>query len=619
MNIPSLTPNVGSMERVYGSHVNDLNDFYLYSSWSHHKLPQLDQQLAEAYSQSSSSSTTASEEFNIGDYCVYQSENEVWYRGLIRERDSNGNAIVFKIDYGDVQRIPIRLLRPLQKWAFEVPRLAIHCSLADLVKPINGWSSEVINQFGSQLTKSFLYGKFISYNQPTDILSVEIKGKESNISVNKVFEPYQKEQLTFQMSDKLVYKHIPMEKLCAGVSYKIHLLYYINPSHFYVYLREKTRSHNQLQNKLQEVGKNLSRISSSVKYQAVAVEDNNAMWLRGIILDFSYDLQKFRIYFIDIGQIEFIPKNKLRQLPDEFLNEPALAVPCRLYSIGPINGNEQPIWKPDDKVHDEFQRLMVNYITCQVVRLHQDQVYYDVEIIVPDIDDLGTFLVSNNLASRPTSISQHSTITSSEPSQLAASGTTLSGRQTQTTTGSTSTVPIVPPNDGYYWISQIYSATEFYAFPYSHRDTFDGVCKDLKAYYDSFVNDQSLNVTVILDGNLCAIQQSDKYYRVIIRRRESQSKVLVKLIDRGDEIIVHTSELLQIDNKFSTIPAFVQPFRLHHCDESQNSANVIRQLKKLLFNQSVYITRQGSMINGSYPVEVILSNQQSLNKMILQQ
>lgn len=69
---------------------------------------------------------------------------------------------------------------------FEVPRLAIHCSLADLVKPINGWSSEVISQFGSQLTKSFLYGKFINYNK-SDILSVEIKGKKSKISFNKVF------------------------------------------------------------------------------------------------------------------------------------------------------------------------------------------------------------------------------------------------------------------------------------------------------------------------------------------------------------------------------------------------------------------------------------------------
>lgn len=50
---------------------------------------------------------------NIGDYCVCPSESEDWYRGLIRQIDSDGNAVVFKIDYGDVQCIPIQFLRPL--------------------------------------------------------------------------------------------------------------------------------------------------------------------------------------------------------------------------------------------------------------------------------------------------------------------------------------------------------------------------------------------------------------------------------------------------------------------------------------------------------------------------
>ncbi|CAF4893911.1 unnamed protein product [Rotaria sp. Silwood1] len=165
----------------------------------------------------------------FGDYCAYQSENEVCYRGLIRERDSDGNAIVFKIDYGDVQRILVLLLRPLEEWMFEVQHLAIHCSLADLVKPINGWSSEVIGQFSSRLNKPFLYGKFINYNKSTDM------------------------------------SNIPMAKLYPGTAYEIHLLYYISPSHFY------------LQNNWQEAGKNLPSISSPVKYQAIAVQDNNAI------------------------------------------------------------------------------------------------------------------------------------------------------------------------------------------------------------------------------------------------------------------------------------------------------------------------------------------------------
>ncbi|CAF3647712.1 unnamed protein product [Rotaria sp. Silwood1] len=156
----------------------------------------------------------------FGDYCAYQSENEVCYRGLIRERDSDGNAIVFKIDYGDVQRILVLLLRPLEEWMFEVQHLAIHCSLADLVKPINGWSSEVIGQFSSRLNKPFLYGKFINYNKSTD------------------------------MSIQVIFMFI---------------------------FDKKTQPHKQLQNNLQEAGKNLPSISSPVKCQAIAVQDNNAI------------------------------------------------------------------------------------------------------------------------------------------------------------------------------------------------------------------------------------------------------------------------------------------------------------------------------------------------------
>ncbi len=54
----------------------------------------------------------------------------------------------------------------------------------------------------------------------------------------------------------------------------------------------------------------------------------------------------------------------------------------------------------------------------------------------------------------------------------------------------------------------------------------------------------------------------------LFRHRESESRVLVKLIDRGDEILVDTSELLQLEKKYSTIPAFAQPFRLYNYDET---------------------------------------------------
>ncbi len=59
------------------------------------------------------------EKLNVADYCACSSGDQDWYRGLIRELDSNGNAIVFKIDYGDVQCISVQFLRPLEVKSFE--------------------------------------------------------------------------------------------------------------------------------------------------------------------------------------------------------------------------------------------------------------------------------------------------------------------------------------------------------------------------------------------------------------------------------------------------------------------------------------------------------------------
>jgi hypothetical protein len=94
------------------------------------------------------------------------------------------------------------------------------------------------------------------------------------------------------------------------------------------------------------------------------------------------DPSKIFVYFIDIGQREYISVNNIRPLPEEFQCKPAFAIPCCLNNVYPLNGNKQLIWESNDQVHDEFNRLMVNNVTCQVYP-KQDQLYYDVDIDIP--------------------------------------------------------------------------------------------------------------------------------------------------------------------------------------------------------------------------------------------
>lgn len=70
----------------------------------------------------------------------------------------------------------------------------------------------------------------------------------------------------------------------------------------------------------------------------------------------------------------------------------------------------------------------------------------------------------------------------------------------------------------------------------------------------------------------------------IIRRRDGDTRVSVKLIDRGDDIIVDKSELLMIDPKSASISPFAVPFRLRGYDES------VRIQTKFCLYIKIYIT-----------------------------
>ncbi|CAF1680755.1 unnamed protein product, partial [Didymodactylos carnosus] len=58
-------------------------------------------------------------------------------------------------------------------------------------------------------------------------------------------EQYQIHQTSLQNNDMPVHKFIPIEKLDLIQSNQVRILYYQNPSRFYVYLRQKINTHAQ--------------------------------------------------------------------------------------------------------------------------------------------------------------------------------------------------------------------------------------------------------------------------------------------------------------------------------------------------------------------------------------
>lgn len=57
----------------------------------------------------------------------------------------------------------------------------------NLIKPTDGWSEDVIKEFCSRVTTTFLYAKFINYNEIRDIFEVEITEKSLKTPLHKDF------------------------------------------------------------------------------------------------------------------------------------------------------------------------------------------------------------------------------------------------------------------------------------------------------------------------------------------------------------------------------------------------------------------------------------------------
>ncbi|CAM2713618.1 unnamed protein product [Rotaria socialis] len=475
-------------------------------------------------------------------------------------------------------------------------------------------------------------------------------------------ERNQTHQLSLQDSDMPLHKFIPLEKLDIVQLNQVRILYYQTPRRFYVYLPNKIDTHAQFQIELQRSMQNYKLTTASTQYvhhQPVAAQDNHAIWHRATILDLNANGIDVCVYFVDVGQQENIPITNIRPLSQEFIRQPAFAIPCRLYKICPLNGDERSSWKLNDPVHHAFNQLMANNANCKVCD-RKEQICYDVEIDIPIVGDLGTYLCERNFVSRiAMRPSQSNTYNTNQPQQAAIppgfSALLSSTRQpTQVFTGqnefynnsnntvqqqlnrlppkpivqqvsvasasndSSSDIKTLPPQDGYYTITHVYNAIEFYGHSQVRERELDAFYKHLESIYNNNnANDQSLSVDFLMEGIPCVIQQGEKYYRVIIKHRESDSRVLVKLVDRGDEVIVDTSELLQLENKYFKIPAFAQPFRLYNYDESHSTAQITRKLKRLILNQRVQITQHLPTINGFYPVEVKLSTDNQLVNQIL--
>uniref|UniRef100_A0A8B9II41 Tudor domain containing 1 n=1 Tax=Anser cygnoides TaxID=8845 RepID=A0A8B9II41_ANSCY len=293
-----------------------------------------------------------------GDLCCAQfTEDNLWYRAAVITYASEDTVLVGYIDYGNFEVLQPTRLRPMTPKLMNLPAQAIRCTLAG-VKPLMGaWSSEAISLMKQLVKDKVLTVKVVdkeSYRSVVELVDASVI-PEINISSYLLLKNCAAEESRIaslpatEISDvkqaNSEYKHWGWNKLTLQQTVDVIVCTLYNPGEFYCQIsNSELRALNLLNKSLSEYCRktppNVFKPESGEPCCAFFSDDGN--WYRALVQNVISD-GIVKVCFVDYGNVEEVPLDKIRQIPSSFLQLPFQGIKCWLSGIKPANSK----WIPE--------------------------------------------------------------------------------------------------------------------------------------------------------------------------------------------------------------------------------------------------------------------------------
>ncbi|MBN3297249.1 TDRD1 protein, partial [Amia calva] len=295
--------------------------------------------------------TAASEDFRPapGAVCCSQfTEDNQWYRAVVRGYSSEDRVCVGYIDYGNSEDLEVNRLRPADAALLKLPMQAIPCALAG-IKPVSEvWDSEAVQLMKTIVSNKFLKAKIIGKKDIKALVQLadECSDPQTNVAHMMVEMGYAlseekmetKTDVTSDTQDSIGAVP-PVEKLewtsaelPNNRTVDVVVTVTNSPREFYCQLYNVEDLH-----RLSELSADLSRYCPTanatftpvVAEPCCAIFPGDGAWYRGMVQDVSPN-GKAVVFFGDYGNTSEVAVDKLCPILPKYLKLPFQAVKCWL-------------------------------------------------------------------------------------------------------------------------------------------------------------------------------------------------------------------------------------------------------------------------------------------------
>lgn len=308
-----------------------------------------------------------SEQIPVGSKCAVKSKiKNMWCRARVLGHQNFSNVIIYLMDYGNEEVIPVSDVRNVDDQIFTISPQAVECILAD-VMPTRGaeWLPEAIRFCEQHLLYNTLSCYVVSEYMKLPIVRVAKKG-ENEPFVQRLINS----GLAYIKQERVSPPPVTSYKVNNMDQNTVHLVKVCcieNAHKFYVQL---SAAEMELKHLMDAINKLPVESLSGVKLPAVntpclAQLSTKPCYYRALI---TYVQQsRCKVFFVDYGFSEIKDFQELRAIPSIYLNLPAQAICCSL----PRDANIDL---------DEFRRLSTfEHLECHV--LHRTAESYVVKLL----------------------------------------------------------------------------------------------------------------------------------------------------------------------------------------------------------------------------------------------
>ncbi|KFV90318.1 Tudor domain-containing protein 1, partial [Eurypyga helias] len=540
-------------------------------------------------------------------------EDNLWYRAAVTACVSEDSVLVGYIDYGNFEVLPLTRLRPMIPRLMDLPAQAIRCTLSGVKPPLGAWTSKATS-FMQQLVKDKVFTVKVvdkdSYRSVVELVDASVT-PVINLSGHLIERGCAAEESRMAlpaigMSDvKQVNEDTTNKRICKWskltlkqtVDVMVCTLY--NPGEFYCQISNQSELlalnllNESLSEYCQKTPPNGFKPENGEPCCAFFTDDGN--WYRALVQN-VHSNGTVEVCFVDYGNVEEVPLDKIRQISSSFLRLPFQGIKCWLSGIKP-GGSK---WVPEATARFHMYTAGIK-LQARVTSLSRDGA--GVELIDNSTGHpkvINEILTFEKLAVRDILQDKNNS-----PNKSVDKKVTCVRRAVhcvfllflvETSLGHWKSTELAVGETVYVCVTEVVSPDLFYAVPVQTKDqeSLHRLLTELEDYCKSCKH-QSFEPR---PGEACCARFSGdgRWYRALVLKA-SQSVVKVLYVDYGNIETLPLSKVLPITDSYLKLPFQTITCSLAGIEKAKWSPLLLDKLKEMLLNKYVTIAVKG--INGN--------------------